>query len=329
MFKCNAFPLLDTYEKARAHFENVKPMVRGEYTGVKPIHLRSRPIERIMRDGDDVVYVSIWGTNHSESEMRGMLDTKTVVRWKPNGEIHLRPPLYNCIYEQLCSLLGLNFYRQDNALWVQTHQTFRLRDHKWGDVATADNTNIFKRDTTGYLQLMNPERRTRLLVNRKRANNVRSRYKEFHDYLCMMLKLREGVFSLQEAVDTLGLKEGVPEHRWYMLAGNNLIQVKNHHCRRDLKGADLPEFIALIGSGDPEKFYRASLMMVRAYGEREYSRVGSNAWGERENDRTLHANVAIKALDEMLFYVHRDEVFDEQVLEAFDTAKDIYKWVHN
>lgn len=51
--------------------------------------------------------------------------------------------------------------------------------------------------------------------------------------------------------------------------------------------------------------------------------------GERENDRTLHANVAIKALDEMLFYVHRDEVFDEQVLEAFDTAKDIYKWVHN
>lgn len=71
MFKCNAFPLLDTYEKARAHFENVKPMVRGEYTGVKPIHLRSRPIERIMRDGDDVVYVSIWGTNHSESEMRG------------------------------------------------------------------------------------------------------------------------------------------------------------------------------------------------------------------------------------------------------------------
>lgn len=126
---------------------------------------------------------------------------------------------------------------------------------------------------------MNPERRTRLLVNRKRANNVRSRYKEFHDYLCMMLKLREGVFSLQEAVDTLGLKEGVPEHRWYMLAGNNLIQVKNHHCRRDLKGADLPEFIALIGSGDPEKFYRASLMMVRAYGEREYSRVGSNAWG--------------------------------------------------
>jgi hypothetical protein len=31
----------------------------------------------------------------------------------------------------------------------------------------------------------------------------------------------------------------------------------------------------------------------------------------------------------MLFYVHRDEVFDEQVLEAFDTAKDIYKWVRD
>jgi hypothetical protein len=43
MFKCNAFPLLDSYEKARAHFENVKPMMRGDYKGVKPIHLRSRP----------------------------------------------------------------------------------------------------------------------------------------------------------------------------------------------------------------------------------------------------------------------------------------------
>ena len=323
MFKCNAFPLLDSYEKARAHFENVEPMMRGDYKGVKPIHLRSRPIDRIMRDGDDVVYISIYGTNHSESEMRGMLDTQTAVRWKPNGEIHLRPPLYNCIYEQLYSLLGLNFYRQDNALWVQTHQTFRLRDHKWGERATADNTNIFKRDTTGYLQLMNPERRTRLLVNRKRANNVRSRYKEFRDYLCMMLKLREGVFSLQEAVDTLGLKDGAQEPRWHTLAGNNHIQIKyqyRYHYHSDRKGADLPEFMALIGSGDPEKFYRASLMMVRAYGEREYQ-TGRVA--------TLTESVAIKALDEMLLYVHRDEVFDEQVLEAFDTAKDIYKWVRD
>jgi hypothetical protein len=323
MFKCNAFPLLDSYEKARAHFENVKPMMSGDYKGVKPIHLRSRPTERIMRDGDDVVYISIYGTNHSESEMRGMLDTQTTMRWKPNGEIHLRPFLYNCIYEQLYSLLGLNFYRYDNALWVQTYQTFRLRNDNWGEVATADNTNIFKRDTTGYLQLMNPERRTRLLVNRKRANNVRSHYKEFRDYLRMMLKLREGVFSLQEAADTLGLKDGAQEPRWHTLAGSNLIQVKNQHnyyYHSDRKGADLPEFMALIGSGDPEKFYRASLMMVRAYGKREYQ-TGRVA--------TLTESVAIKALDEMLFYVHRDEVFDEQVLEAFDTAKDIHKWVRD
>ena len=130
------------------------------------------------------------------------------------------------------------------------------------------------------------------------------------------------MFSLQEAVDTLGLKEGVPEHRWYMLAGNNLIQTKNHHKKFNmgLKGADLPEFVELIRSGNPVNFYRASLMMVRAYGEQSW---------DKPSERLLPEKVAMQALDEMLFYVHRDEVFDEQVLEAFDTAKDIYKWVRD
>lgn len=318
MFKCNAFPLLNTYEKALAHYERVRPITRGPHKGAKPIHLRSRPTQRIMRDGDDVVYVWAWGNGNPER----LPEYGAYVRWKPDGEIHVSMPLDNCVYEILSRLLGRNFYRQDNALWVQTHQTFRLRDRGAGvrgDPEKDTTPNIFKIDTTGYLQLMNPERRTRLLLSRKGANNVRSRYKAFRDYLRSSLKLREGVFDLQEMVDMFGFETPSHDYGWYSFRHVPTLEVR----RRYNKPADLGWFLELIASDDPEDFYRASLMMVKTFGETVWGRLK-----DRADSRILPESVAMRALDDVLFYTHKDEVFREDVLEAFDTVKDIYAWVN-
>lgn len=322
MFKCNAFPLLNTYEKARAHYERVKPITRGQHKGAKPIHLRSRPMERIMRDGDDVVYVCAYDNPEQLPEWGAY------VRWKPDGEIHVSIPMYNCVYEILSSLLGLNFYRQDNALWVQTYQTFRLRDRGAGVRGNPEKDttpNIFKMDTTGYLQLMNPERRTRLLLDRKRANNVRSRYKAFRDYLSATLKLREGVFSLQEMVDMFGADKALFSYGWYSFRHVPNLEVK----RRYNQTPNVSWFMELIGSDDPEDFYRASLMMVKTFGETSWMRVQMALSGNGSDCRILPESVAMRALDDVLFYTHKDEVFRQEILEAFDTAKDIYAWVRD
>jgi hypothetical protein len=271
-------------------------------------------MERIVRDGDDVVYAYVGGTADPKY-MRKRLDLY-VVRWKPNGEIWVRPSHYNCAYDQLSSMFGLNFFRHNNAVWVQTHQTFRLRNGTEGH-----NANVFKRGATHYLELMNPVKDTRLYLKRKEANNVRSRYKEFRDYLRGTLKLRDGVFTLAECLEMFGDKHGV-KHWWSMssIYGLDLKASTHWTYRKNQPSSALPEFVELIRSGNPVNFYRASLMMVRVFGEQ--------SWGE-SSERLLPEKVAMQALDRILFATHKDEVFQERELEYGDMNRGAWEWVKN
>lgn len=322
MFNCDAYPRLDTYEKAVAHFESVKPMARGDMQGAKPIHLRSHgeKYSIITMVGKEVH----WGyqyTTHDKYKPEGYF-----CKWLPNGEIHIRPPRYNCVQDRLWSMLGLNFFRKDNKLWVNTYDTFPLRP-RTDDPKYA---NIFKRDTSGHLQLTNPMQREKMVLNRAGANNVRARYSDFIQYVKGMTKLRDDhVFTLQEAFDVFGARnnDDMMPHDWWSLNSPPSIHLKNilDHARRARTEKKqevedrLDEFFDLATSGDTEKYYRALLWMVTSFGEHVYNPI--------HKVRLLSPKKAMQALDMLMFYRHRGEAFRVKRLAQGDTSRDVYGWM--
>ena len=314
MFNCDIFPRLDTYARAKAHYENVMPMKRGDTKGYKPINLRTHyhKYDLIVQDGDNLLWVYQHAPANS-SVTRDAIDNY-YVKWLPNGEIHVRVPMYNCVQDRLSTLLGLNFFRQNNALWVNTYNTLQLRKRD------DDEPNVFKRGTTGYLELVNPKPRSKMLLKRAQANNVRARYSDFRKYLAGNIKLREeGKFTLQECHDMFGSDfDGVPSNWWGLNTPTNLIAIKSdkRSAAYEVRDTVVDDLLELITSGDPEKYYRATLWVMCSASDYSFG-----------NTRQTSEKSALKMLDEVLFYKHKDEVFYEKPLAGNDTSRDIWEWV--
>jgi hypothetical protein len=315
MFNCNRYPKLDTYEKAVAHHNSVTPMSRGDCQGFKPIHLRSHyhKYDLIMMDGDAVVWVDKYAPAYTAPDPK-----EYIAKWLPNGEIHLRAPMHNCVQDRLWSLFGLNFYRHNNALWVNTHTTYRLRERSDAE------PNIFKRDGSGHLQLTNQQPRSKMLLKRAQANNVRSRYSDFRKYLAGNIKVRDnGAFTMQECFDVFGVIDGsdtMPSGWWSIAFPWSLRNIKGDYRRSQSWEKEREEavgyLIGLITSDDHQKFYQASLWVMHSSAGLVYG--GARHATERG---------ALKLLDEVLFFHHRDEVFYEKVLAHNDRSRDVWGWV--
>ena len=292
MFKCNAFPLLDTYMKALTHENNVKP-IRG--TNQKPIHLRSRKYMQIaVLPNEDVVYFDGWGTGQPKNEW------DYIVKWKPNGEIHIQAPMYNCVYEQLTSLLGIRFFRQANALWVQTHTTLKLRP------AFGQDPSVFKwKDDR--LVYTNPPEVTQKAINRSVAKAVRAKYKRIYDYLKSMVKLRDdNVYPLTEFADVFDFDLADAQKQygayWAILRMTPKITLDVPLSQQD----DIVEMISLANEGDLDMSRKLWLACAYANG----FRLG---WS---NDGDVHCapNQVVKAFDNFILRLHREEVFYDKVV---------------
>ena len=294
MFKCNNFPTLTTYKSALEWHDNVVPMVRGYHKGKRPIHERSRAYWHIKMDGNDVVF----SDNNTD-----------IVRWKPDDTIEVKPLMFNCCYEQLTSLLDLQFFRKDNKLWVSTHITQPLH---------CNGVNVFKRDTSGHLQFVNPPTRTKKAINRIAAKKVRQRYKAFRDYVRQTHALRDEGYSYQECLEMFGIKEQAKQwannqdYYWLEWGGN-----PDPKCYGQLTGAGCESFVEMIQ--DPEQFYRASLKLA-------YSANSSNRRWSNDN-LTPTLKQMYEVLDRCLFYIHREEVFEDKKLEVGDTSRDSYAYL--
>lgn len=298
MFKCNMFPLLDTYMKALTHEEQVVPM-RG--TNIKPIHLRSRKHMEIKRlDNDDVVYFDTWYT-------RGDPQKDAIVTWKPNGEIHINAPMFNCVYEQLTSLLGVQFCREKNNLWV-------CLDNQWLALHSrhADEVTVLKwvenHDYPQYkLQYVNPPTLTQKAVDRGVAKAVRAKYKRVYDYLRSMTKLRDdNLYPLTEFADVFDFDLGDAEARygayWAILRITPKIGMDVPLSQQD----DIVEMVSLANEGDLDMSRKLWLACAYANG----FRLG---WS---NDGDIHCapNQVVKAFDNFILRIHREEVFyDKEV----------------
>jgi len=294
MFKCNSFPQLDTYEKAVAHEAQVKPM-RGSW--VKPIHLRSRKHMQIVRlHNGDIVYVDAWGrADEPEKDY--------IVKWKPNGEIHVNAPMYNCVYEQLSSLFGKRFKREGNRLWVERHNGFigwlPLHDRY------SDEVSVFKL-VGGVLSYTNPPRITQKAVDRGVAKAVRAKYKRIYDYIKNVVKLRDdGVYPMTEFIDTFNIeltKDQVDRGvYWAVRSAIPKISLDIPFAQQ----TDVVKMVSLANEGDLEMTRKLWLACA-------YTNGCANIWGNF--DITCTSKQVVKAFDNFILRLHKEEVFyDKEV----------------
>ena len=153
----------------------------------------------------------------------------------------------------------------------------------------------FKRNEQGVWEVLNPNKEYDYRINRKAANNVRRRFKEFKEYLIGSVKLREdGDFSMQEFAE-MGIK---PEPCNYKIDAENRTHILNM-------------------MQDPDKFYEASLWVAASIGLRK--------WG-RGTISLKNEHFAAKEFDEFLLKNHANEVLD--MVEIKYVKRNRYKnWV--
>ena len=303
MFKCNMFPTLDTYIKALTHEEQVVPM-RG--TNIKPIHLRSRKYMEIRRlENDDVVYLDTsWG-------MADDPHTGFIVKWKPNGEIHINAPMYNCVYEQLTSLLGVQFCREKNHLWV-------CLDNQWLALHSRHSKEVtvlkwvknhdcpqYKRDYK--LQYVNPPTLTQKAIDRGVAKAVRAKYKRVYDYIKGMVKLRDdGKYPITEFIEAFDFT--VDDEQTYRQGAYWTVQRLLPKISLDFplsQQDDIVEMISLANEGDLDMSRKLWLTCAYANGYR---------YGWQSDDVICSPNQVVKAFDNFILRLHREEVFyDKEV----------------
>lgn len=138
-------------------------------------------------------------------------------------------------------------------------------------------------------------------LQRKEANAVRARYKEFSAYVNNMIKLRAEtltyanmkVLKMDFAEFTEGLKD-IPE---WELRWRELNEKKSHNYEGLNK-----VFFALVDSGSTDSFYTAFLFLVASVHN-------VNAFGSMATRFNISVKGVTDALKEVLYKHHSDEVF--------------------
>ena len=276
-------PHLYNYLGASRHFDEV-PTIRGK--DIKPIGHRRYTYMTIRKDPDESIACRLYQTDvvtfHKDGRIVincGGYATQTTSQFIMN------------VLDQYCRV----FY---NRLWICARPKGGAKELQYALHPIEDN--VFTRDTDARLILHNPIVSLIHRINRKQANNVRATYKDFRKYVTNVCKLRmdvttgevqleRGEVAAQIAVDKNGCAVTVAP-----------LWVNMHY---KLNTDQLKKFMGLItkeqDEDKTEDYYKAFLWL--AFGLDSFRRYN---YVTREG--------LLKALDDVLFLVHRDEVFERQ-----------------
>lgn len=257
--------------------------IRG--TDIKPIGPRRHKQMQILKNADCSIACRLYNTD--------------VVTYHADGRIVIQVGGWASIAtsEFATNVLGTPLWQFDNQLWIKAKAAGDTDGYIKSFPLLSHGDNVVRRDPHGDLVLDNPQPCKVHKISRAGANNVRTRYKSFRDYIDRMARLR-GVSSVnvsQEEMQEMFTKNGVYEVPPMLKVETNYILPK----------ARLAEFQQLIedhGVVDKtQDFYRAFLWM--AHGLPSYRR-----WN------VVNRDMLLKALDELTFYMHRGEAFEETQL---------------
>lgn len=228
-----------------------------------------------------------------------------VITFKPDGEVWIKSDGWDTISTSNFlteALSGIHAQIYDRNLCIGFTTAERT---EWHRVPTSGTLKL-KRGEDRRWALLNPTECYTHSVNRKAANNVRRRYKDFIQYAKAMIKLKNGEFMESEYEAAFGVNpHGQPNyprqlHRHSWSGWEEVI-------------AQFKECISNESEDQFQYFYKALLMLARSYTTSYYGITN-----------TLPLQAFDKGMTDMLFGLHRDEVLVRTPVEHGRIVKDRY-----
>ena len=289
----NRLPFLPDYDSAVAHYNKVVP-IRG--TNTRPIHLRRYKERELTMLPDDHGVVTYWHEGNP------------VVKWLPDGQIHLNLPKWNLMQEAISYLLGVPIKRAQNAMWL-------LPDNMDKYVKLNEGTTVCRRTSRGLLTVSSLDVRYRYFIKRAQAKKVRDIYKPFVDRVVRNMRLRDDGYSLKEYGDVFGYVGNLDSTVWNSVKHPPFIGARVTY-RADNSMQQSYDFLeqvkAALHCNDVEALYKLELQAIWHAHRDIYSRITMRP---TEND-------FYKLMQEVVFLAHRDEVFEQRKVEATDSTFD-------
>lgn len=295
---------LTTYEQAERHERITKP-IRGDKAGTKPLGDRKKKYYNIRREGDDIVV-----RMHNTDIVRYHKDNSLTI----NNGGWVSPTTHDMFF----MLIGLSMQTFNNRAWVNCFVTNPEGQIVRGDYPFPSAQPVkATRHEHGWL-LEGVGLTIQHHINRKAANKVRKEYANFKSYLTGLVKLRTETqtrhyYNGDEEQQVVKLsREELKEHG---LDEPSTVVFADRRCasRADnLRG--------LMLSDRTEDHYRAALTVMRSS---HYSRYWIGA-----NGLIVEPSRTLKTFDELILFIHRDEVLDKKVVTSGKMVKDRYAhWV--
>jgi hypothetical protein len=303
-------PGFRAYAEAKAFHDKVEP-IRGR--GTRPLGRRRDHDMYSIRMGDAL-------------SVELMCYSTPVVTFYPNGRMRLMMGGYSSITTRSFMSRVLHISSSSSGPFTKVHiggQSYIMEPH---------GEYFFERNAEGKWVALNPKTYTAYRVNRKGANSVRKRYKQFADYLKAFLKLRtspeEKTFQvgIDEYAQAFGVRRGDGVRLVSMMPrgprGNPVLGRDAHAEYIPLPGAhDMTErkysfyiersdeFVELIRSDDHEKFYKAALWLT-------CPPLANNIKYESGKYRTIWAPAVTTLFTKVIMCKHAEEAFEAYTTEV-------------
>ena len=282
---------LRSYQDALNLLENTKPIKGSGANGGKiPLGFRHRVAEFYLEMNED-------------KSIDCMCYRTAVVSFKPDGNIVLQnggwSSITTCMFIE--EVLGISSRIKDSTVVISFNG---------GDYKVANELCLKRID--GRLTALNQEVSHVHRVNRKQANIVRKEYAEFATYLKGFLKLREdGMVKDSEYVNMFGADDSRGGHT----VKADMPMDISLRCE-----AEVNLITDMMQSKDPQKMYEASLRIIKQFGRRHY-------W--KDMGFSMQPQSVKKAMDNLIFAKHRDQVLDVEEVPVGTIKKDAWKHLFN
>jgi len=289
-FKGGGIPALSSYAEAMAHWENVKP-IRGRRDDERPLGERRKSEMQIARNLDTVICV-LYHTNVITFHPDDTITVNVPEEWRT----HTTAEFIYAVLRRNIQYVGIKDGDVVMMLKGPTYGTFRV-----------GTQTRFKLHSNGLELLGGNIVRDTHAVNRKVMNAARAKVSKFRKYLAGVLKLRDGMFDSNEAVELdaffarhgMGYVASADLDEWRGKLQWSLELPKNMWCFRDVNRKvwleQAEKFVEIAEKCDDEDVYGLTLWLVLS---------GIN-FGNRTSIRATEEALNFKITD-LLIMTHPD-----------------------
>jgi len=284
---------MTSYDDAREHFLKVNPLKSGNFKGHKPLGGARRYTRALIRMDDEVVVCSYY--------------KKDVVKYFPNGEIHL-------------DLCGYNTASTREFIYNTTRinaTMLRGQPHVFFKVNGVGESFLFPKSGPLVVKdrkVMNSTPQIVYRVNRKAMNEVRERYADFIEYCKTMGSVMEDILPIdvQRAGEIIQDKTEAPSYLRQLMFAD---KVYSGYYRGRRTEWDYMKDMSdrILNAQATQDYEQMSARFTQLAVSNMYFNSHVNKWIPRIKGDPVSC-YALGAFYEMLKYVHRDEVFVAQEL---------------